>query len=127
MFDFFQLPDISPIGWALAIFGSFLLGVAKGGIKGLGAIISIITALVFGSKASTGIVMPLLIIGDTFAVFYYNRHARWHYLWKLMPWVCIGVLIGVWYEKDLPEEKFKIRMAVIILVSAIFMMFTERN
>jgi len=125
MFDFLHQSDISPIGWALAIFGSFLLGVAKGGIKGLGAIISIITALVFGSKASTGIVMPLLIIGDTFAVFYYNRHARWHYLWKLMPWVVTGVLIGVWFGKGLPEEQFKIGMAVIILVSAGFMFLTE--
>jgi uncharacterized membrane protein YfcA len=118
---------ISPFGWALAIFGSFLLGIAKGGIKGLGAIISIITALVFGSKASTGIIMPLLVVGDTFAVVYYHRHARWSYLWKLMPWVVIGVLIGVWYGKDLKEDQFKIGMATIILVSAGFMLLTERK
>jgi uncharacterized membrane protein YfcA len=119
--------DISLIGWAFAVLGSFLLGIAKGGIKGLGAIISIIMALVFGSKASTGIVMPLLVIGDIFAVWYYNRHARWSYLWKLMPWVILGVLIGVWYGKDLPEERFKIGMAVIIFVSAFFMLITERK
>ncbi|MEP6796029.1 MAG: sulfite exporter TauE/SafE family protein [Saprospiraceae bacterium] len=127
MFDIFHQLNISPTGWAFALFGSFLLGVAKGGIKGLGAIISIITALVFGSRASTGIIMPLLIVGDTFAVIYYNRHARWHYLWKLMPWVVIGVLIGVWYGKDLPEEQFKIGMAVIILASAGFMFLTEHK
>ena len=119
--------NISTAGWMLAMLGSFLLGVAKGGIKGLGAIISIITALIFGSKASTGIVMPLLIVGDIFAVVYYNRHARWSYLWKLMPWVVIGILIGVWYGKDLPEDQFKIGMASIILVSALFMLITERK
>lgn len=125
--DTLQDLDISLLGWMLAMLGSFLLGVAKGGIKGLGAIISIIMALIFSSKASTGIVMPLLIIGDIFAVVYYNRHARWSYLWKLMPWVVIGVLVGVWYGKDLPEDKFKIGMAIIILVSAVFMLITERK
>jgi len=119
--------NISVLGWILAILGSFLLGVAKGGIKGLGAIISIMLALVFGSKASTGIVMPLLICGDIFAVIYYNRHTRWFYLRRLMPWVVIGVLIGVWYGKDLAENQFKIGMAIIILVSAVFMGFTESN
>ena len=119
--------NISPGGWLLAIFGSFLLGVAKGGVKGLGAIISIITALVFGSKASTGIVMPLLMIGDTFAVMYYHRHARWSYLWKLMPWIVAGVLIGVWYGKDLQEDQFKKGMAIIIFASAGFMLITERK
>ena len=99
--------NLSLTGWLLAFLGSFLLGVAKGGVKGLGAIISIIIALVFGSKASTGIVMPLLMVGDTFAVAYYHRHARWPYLWKLMPWIVLGVLIGVWYGKDLPEDQFK--------------------
>ncbi len=127
MFDIFHQLNITPTGWAFALFGSFLLGIAKGGIKGLGAIISIITALVFGSKASTGIIMPLLIVGDTFAVIYYNRHARWHYLRKLMPWVVTGVLIGVWFGKDLPEEKFKIGMGLIILVSAGFMLLTEHK
>ncbi len=127
MFDSLSQLNISPVGWILAIFGSFLLGLAKGGIKGLGAIISIIVALVFGSKASTGIVMPLLMVGDTFAVIYYHRHARWSYLWKLMPWVVIGVIIGVWYGKDLREDQFKIGMAIIILVSAGFMLFTERK
>jgi len=127
MFDSLHEMGISLTGWALAILGSFLLGVAKGGIKGLGAIISIIVALVFGSKASTGIVMPLLICGDIFAVLYYNRHTRWSYLRKLMPWIVIGVLIGVWYGKDLPEDQFKRGMAIIILISAGFMWFTERN
>src|SRR4030095_16595530 len=127
MFASLQEMNISVPGWILAILGSFLLGIAKGGIKGLGAIISIMLALVFGSRASTGIVMPLLICGDIFAVIYYHRHTRWFYLRRLMPWVVIGVLIGVWYGKDLAENQFKIGMAVIILISACFMGITESN
>jgi uncharacterized membrane protein YfcA len=121
-----QLTEISWSGWMIAIGGSFLLGIAKGGIKGLGAIITVMIALVFGGKASTGIVMPLLIAGDIFAVIYYHRHAQWKYLWKLMPWMVLGVLIGVWYGNDLPEEAFKTGMALLVLISVGLMWILER-
>ena len=106
--------------------GSFLLGVAKGGVKGFGTIITTMFALVFGSKVSTGIVMPLLIVGDIFAVVYYHRHAQWAHLWKLMPWMVFGVLIGVWYGRDLPEDEFKRGMALLILISVVLMWLLER-
>lgn len=112
--------------WALALLGAFLLGIAKGGIKGLGPIISIMMAIVFGSKISTGIVMPLLIAGDIFAVYYYHRHAQWKNLRRLIPWMMVGVLVGVWYGKDLPEAEFKKGMAAVILVSVVLMWFLDR-
>lgn len=118
--------EISWGGWLLAVMGSFLLGVAKGGLKGLGAIISTVFALVFSSKESTGIVMPLLIVGDIFAVVYYNRHAQWKYLVRLLPWMAAGVLIGVWYGRDLPDADFKIGMAVLILISVVLMWLLDR-
>ncbi len=118
---------LSPDQWALALLATFLLGVAKGGIKGFGAIITTLLAIVFGSKASTGILMPLLIVGDVFAVVYYNRHAHWPYLRKLMPWIIVGVLIGVWYGKDLPESQFKQGMALIIFLSVILMWIADRR
>ena len=118
--------SISPAGWLIAIAASFILGMAKGGIKGFGAIITTMVAIVFGSKASTGILMPLLIAGDVFAVFYYHRHAQWDYLKKLIPWMALGVLIGVWYGRDLPEAEFKFGMAVLILLSVALMWFLDR-
>jgi uncharacterized membrane protein YfcA len=118
---------ISAWGWSLAILGSFFLGIAKGGIKGFGAIITTLIALVFGSKASTGILMPLLIAGDIFAVLYYNRHAQWIYLRKLLPWIILGVLVGVWYGKDLPESEFKRGMAILILASVVLMWVVDRS
>ena len=76
-----------------------------------------IMAIVFGGKASTGIVLPLLCFTDIIAVIYYNRHAQWKYFWKLMPWMIIGVLIGVYAGKDLDEAIFKRIMAVIIILT----------
>lgn len=82
-------------------------------------------ALVFGGKASTGIVLPLLCVADIAAVLFYNRHAQWKHFWKLVPWMAIGILIGVYTGKDLNEALFRKVMALIIIVTAIIMVVME--
>lgn len=106
----------------LASLGAFLIGMAKAGLKGIGAIIMTIMALVFGAKASTGIVLLLLIAGDILAVIYYKRSVDWKLLLKFMPYMAIGIVLGAWVGKDLDEETFKFGMAIIILL-AVAMMF----
>lgn len=106
-------------------FAVFLLGLSKSGIKGIGIIIVVILAFVFGEKASTGVLLPMLIVADIFAVIYYNRHAQWPIIKKLIPWMIIGVLVGVWVGNDISEIIFKRLMAVIIIASVIIMIYTE--
>jgi uncharacterized membrane protein YfcA len=119
--------EMTWLQWILVGSGAFLLGISKSGIKGIGVFIVTLMAIVFGSKTSTGIVMPMLIVGDVFAVVYYNRHAQWKYIFILLPWMVAGVLLGVWYGKDLPENSFKQVMAVIIIISVIIMYWWERR
>ena len=84
-----------------------------------------IMAIVFGGKASTGIVLPLLCVADLAAVIYYNRHAQWKHFWKLIPWMAAGILIGVYTGKDLDETVFRKVMALIIIVTVIIMVWME--
>ncbi len=106
---------------------ALLLGIAKSGIKGLAVLIVTGLALVYGAKESTGILMPLLICGDILAVIYYKRHVKWVYLIKLLPWMVLGILVGVVLGKDLPEDLFKSGMAIIILISVVMMYYWERK
>ncbi len=113
------------LAFTIALAASLLLGIAKSGIKGLAVLIVTGLALVYGAKESTGILMPLLICGDILAVIYYKRHVKWIYLIKLLPWMMLGVLVGVVLGKDLPEDLFKSGMAVIILISVVMMYYWE--
>ena len=97
------------------------MGVSKAGIKGIAIITVTLMALAFGARESTGLIVPMLVAGDIFAVVYYNRHARWHYILRFAPWMITGILIGVLLGKDLPEKTFKIWMVVIILISVVIM------
>ena len=101
----------------IAAFCAFLLGVSKSGLKGIAALIVTGFALVYDAKNSTGVLMPLLIVGDVFAVTYYRRHVQWSYIVKLLPWMVTGVLVGVVGGKFISDSLFKFGMAGIILFS----------
>lgn len=113
--------EISLTTWILAFLASVVLGISKSGIKGIAVIIITLMALGFGARASTGLLVPLFVVGDIFAVLYYNKHARWKYIRRFLPWMMCGVLIGVVLGNDLPEDRFKIWMVVVILGSVAMM------
>jgi uncharacterized membrane protein YfcA len=111
----------------MALTAALVIGISKAGIKGIAIINVTLMALAFGAKESTGVVVPLLIAGDIFAVVYYNRHARWSYIIRFLPWMLLGILIGVLIGNDLPEKTFKIAMATIILASVGMMYWWDRR
>ncbi len=119
--------DITGLDLGLVLTATLLLGMGKSGIKGLGVIIVTLMALVFGSKASTGILMPMMITADVFAVIYYHRHTQWYFLKKLLPMMVVGVLLGVWWGNDISEAIFKQIMAAIILLTVVVMIWMERT
>lgn len=123
----FEASTISISAWALAISAAIVIGLSKAGIKGIAIVNVTLMALAFEAKESTGIVVPLLIFGDVFAVIYYNRHAQWSYIIRFLPWMIFGILIGVLLGNDLDEQAFKIGMAVIILVSVGMMYWWDRR
>ena len=99
---------------------------SKAGLKGIGILVVILLAFVYEAKASTGILLPMLIIADIIAVIYYRRSVRWDYLKRFLPWMIAGVLFGTYVGKGMPEEIFKKGMATIILISVLIMFAWER-
>src|SRR5436190_1232887 len=115
----------SVINLVLVFTGAFILGLAKAGLRGIDMLNVTLMALVFGGKASTGIVLPLLCAADIGAVLYYHRHAQWKHFWKLIPWMAAGILIGVYAGKDMNEEVFRKIMAAIIMLTVIIIVIIE--
>jgi uncharacterized protein len=111
--------------WLLVFIGAFIIGLAKAGLKGIEMLNVTIMALVFGGKASTGVVLPLLCIADILAVIYYNRHAQWSHFWRLIPYILGGILIGVYAGNVMNEAIFKKIMAIIILSTVSIMIWIE--
>lgn len=109
----------------LIALSAFIIGLSKAGLKGIDMLNVTIMTIVFGGKASTGIVLPLLCVADIMAVKYYHRHAQWSHVIKLMPWMIIGILVGVFVGKDLNEAIFRKVMATIIVLTVVIMFIIE--
>ncbi|MEW4923331.1 sulfite exporter TauE/SafE family protein [Algibacter sp. 2305UL17-15] len=125
--DILQSYNLTTFQWIAVFLAAFVLGFSKSGIKGVGIVIIIILAFVFGEKASTGILLPMLIGADILAVTYYNRHTQWRFIKKLMPAMIVGVLVGVWVGDAISELVFKRIMAIIIIVSILIMWYFEKR
>lgn len=110
----------------LAALGAFLLGIAKSGVKGIAVFIVILFVFAFGAKASTGVLMPLLIGGDIFAIIYYKKHADWKYIFILIPWMILGVILGTYFGNLLDENTFRLGMAGLILLTTLLLLYWER-
>ena len=119
--------EVSLLDWFLAFTAIFLLGISKSGLKGLSIFNVTLLALAFGARESTGILMPLLLVGDVFAVLYYNRHTQWRYILRFLPWMISGILIGVFLGKNLPETQFKIGMVIVIFISLGVLIYWDRR
>lgn len=118
---FWSMTDLTILQWMIAFLAALFVGLNKSGIAGIDVIVVTVLVFLFGAKTSTGVLMPLLMVGDAMAVWYYHRHAQWNFLFKLLPWMIVGVLAGVYLGKDLPEHDFRQWMSAMILVTTAFM------
>jgi len=121
------LGSLTELDIALVLTIGFMVGLAKAGIHGLTLLSVPLLALLFGGKHSSGIMLPMLIMADLFAVHHYHRHANWRFLLKLFPSAIAGVLVGTWLGDHINDTLFMQIMAVIIFTSVGLMLWIEHN
>lgn len=107
---------LTPLNLSILLLGAFGIGFAKSGFAAVSMVHVLTFAYVFGARPSTGILLPLLIIGDVLAVLYFGKHVKWDYVWRLMPPALIGVALGTLLMDHLDEKAFKPLVGFIIFV-----------
>lgn len=125
--DFFNIFDLSDIRWILLIVAALMVGFSKTGIGGVMMLVIPILAGVFGGKESTGVLLPMLVAGDLFAVWYYRKHAEWGNIKKLLPWTMVGLVLGIIIGNYINDSQFKALIAVIVIVCLGILLYTERK
>lgn len=125
MFELINQYLNTPLTWFLFIMCGILIGITKTGLSGAGLVLVPIMASVFGGKLSVGIVLPMLIFADLFAVNYYHRHANWRYVWLSLPWALLGVLIATYFGSNIDDSSFKTILAIIIMMGIGLMLLQD--
>jgi len=106
---------LEPWQWILLVAGAVMVGMAKTGLSGLGTLFIAIFANVLPTKQATGLVLPLLILGDVVAVAVYRRHAVWSQLWGLFPWAVVGVVAGYFAMDRIDNHQARVLVGGIVL------------
>jgi uncharacterized membrane protein YfcA len=119
--------DLSLNQWLWAILAALLVGATKTGIAGLGTLAVLIMAELFHAKDSSGILLPMLIMGDIMAVAYYRRHANWPLLFKLIPPAIVGVAIGTVLMKHMGNDTMRIVIGAMVLIFLLFNILRDRG
>ncbi|MEV0019875.1 MULTISPECIES: sulfite exporter TauE/SafE family protein [Streptomyces] len=107
-------------GWEFAAlaFAALLVGFSKTAVSGANTVSLAIFAAVLPARASTGILLPVLIAGDVLAVLTYRRHAHWPTLWRLFPAVGVGVVVGTLFLVWADDAVVRTSIGVILLFMA---------
>ena len=100
----------------LAALSALLVGMAKNGVPGIGILAVPLMATAFPAKASVGLLLPILIVGDVFAIIHFRRHAEWSKLWGLFPWVLVGGVVGALTLARVEDGQLKPMLGVLVLV-----------
>jgi len=101
--------------WLIVIGGAFLIGLAKGGLPGIGNLTVILFAMVFEPKASVGILLPVLMSADAVAIIVYRRDVRWNYIWKVLPWMIVGIGLGTYFFNRMSDDFVKNLIGFVVL------------
>lgn len=114
-----MLSELSTVDWVLLAIGSVGVGLSKSGLAGIGMVHVILFATVFGAFQSTGVLLPLLIVGDILAVRRYGAHVQWPTVKRLFPPAIIGVICGWAVMGQLDDWTIELLLGIIILTLTI--------
>src|SRR5690349_3130739 len=113
------MPSLSAAQWALAVAGALGMGISKAGFPGMSLVHVVVFALLFGARNSTGIILPMLIAADVFAVRAFRQHARWIYIRRMLPAAVVGIVVGFALMGRLDEKAFAPLIGGIVLTLAV--------
>jgi len=107
--------DGATLTYVVGALAALVVGFSKTGIPGAGIVLVPLMAIVFPAKTSVGVLLPMLIMGDFFAVGFYRHHAQWRKLAALLPAVAGGMLAATWALTRIQDHQMKPLLGWLVL------------
>lgn len=112
---FIESCELTSGQWIILALSGLLIGMSKTGITGVGLMVVPLLANYFGGRPSVGLLLPILIFADIFAVSWYNRHAQWKHILRLIPWAFAGIIAATFIGKSISDQSFNRLLAVLVI------------
>lgn len=125
MTDLIQSYDLNSLQWILLGICGLLVGMSKTGLSGVGLMVVPLLANAFGGRPSVGLLLPILIFADIFAVSWYNRHAQWKHILRLLPWALGGILLATFVGKSISDSTFNRLLAAMVIFGIVILIWRD--
>jgi uncharacterized membrane protein YfcA len=103
--------------WLVTALACFLVGLSKGGLGGMiGIFITAMISLVLPAEKVIGQVLPLLMIGDVFAVAAHWGEWDRRLVMRLIPGALVGVGASTYLLGTISGEDLRVALGVIVLL-----------
>lgn len=109
----------------LLLLSALMTGMTKTGINGLGLVSVPLMALAFGARESTGVLLPMLIIADFYAVIYYHRSVEWKLILKILPAALVGIGFGIITGNTISADNFRLLLSGLVLAMVVIMIIRD--
>lgn len=117
--------DLQIDQWMWLLLAAVFVGLSRTAVSGLGMLAVPLMAGVFGAKESTGIILPMLITADIFAITYFRNKADRKTFVHLLPWAFLGIAAGVLTGSFINNRQFGMIIGVIVIVCVLILVFFE--
>ena len=104
-----------------------LYGFSKTAMPVAGVLAGPVLAAALGATTASAFAVPLLILGDFFALALYRQHADWGLIRRLIPGVLLGVVITAVLFKFLEVRTIGRIVGVLILTSVLLEVWRTRS
>jgi hypothetical protein len=109
----------------IAILG-LMIGVSKGGFGGLGVVLTPLLALVLPVASAVGVLLPMLMVGDAFALYMYWKEWDLDLVKRMLPAGIVGAITGTFLLSWLPPNGLRIVLGVFVLLVVIYKFVSDR-
>ena len=116
--------------WIVAVLAAFLMGLSKGGVPMIALLSVPLMSLYMDPAYAAGLLLPIYIVADAYAVYLFRRAFSIRNLKILLPGAVAGILVGFSTVSIIPGDVVKLLVATIglsYLATALRARFSRRE
>jgi hypothetical protein len=116
-----------PVTLAILIVAVVLLGMAKGGLAGVGALATPLAALVLPPATAAALLLPILIVQDVVSVWSFRQTWDGWIIGWMLPGAAVGIFGGYYFAEQVNEAQLMAALGGISMLFGLYRLWVERG
>ncbi|MBS0481983.1 MAG: sulfite exporter TauE/SafE family protein [Proteobacteria bacterium] len=116
-----------PFVLAMAVVAVIILGLAKGGFSGLGALATPLLALAMPPTRAAALLLPVLLVQDVVSVWSFRKTWDRTIVAWMLPGAALGVALAAWFAASVDEGRVMLALGAITLGFGLYRLWIERG